>query len=196
MRRAVHGRAGGEAAADVGAARLDWSAGHPRAMMPRLQVALQQTLRGLPNHRTRLVAARLASHPACMDHANWIARRAVNRDPAVGSVARSARRVVPTAAGLRSPSGDCFGPELRVSSRPIAAHRGHRHWPGPSPARVRPGSSVPFNAQVRGSKLGPAAPPTEWALQDMIAEGAFPDARQLSSVSGGGLKSSKQMPFV
>jgi hypothetical protein len=32
-------------------------------MMPRLQVALQQTLRGLSNHRKRLFAARLASHP-------------------------------------------------------------------------------------------------------------------------------------
>jgi hypothetical protein len=57
-------------------------------------------------------------------------------------------------------------------------------------ARSEPGSGPPtvlgpIQTQVRGSKLGPVAPPTEWALQHIIAEGAFPDAHQLSRVSGG-----------
>ena len=73
----------------------------PWARMPRLQVALQQTLRGLPTHRKRLFL--LGLQATCMKLAIWIARRAVNRDPPVGIVTRSACSVVSTAAGLRSP---------------------------------------------------------------------------------------------
>jgi hypothetical protein len=151
--------------------------------VPSSCVAADTARTARPSHAISCRAA--CKLPACMDHANWTARRAANRDPAVGIVARSARRVVPTAAGLRSPSGDCFGPELRASLRPIAAHRGNCHWPGPSPARVRSASLVPFQAQVRSSKLGPVAPPTERALQDIIAEGAFLEHTSCQVCQGG-----------
>jgi hypothetical protein len=150
VRRAVHGRAGGEAAEEVGAARLDWSAGHPGRGCHALRCS--RLCEDPPNHRTRLVAARLASY-----------RRAWTKP--IGSLAEQRILIRLWAlsravhAGwcrrrLRSPSGDCFGPELRVSLRPIAAHRGHRHWPGPSPARVRPRSLVPFKLKFEAAGSG------------------------------------------
>ncbi len=78
-----------------------------------------------------------------------------------------------------------------ASSEPAADRSPQR---APALGRSEPGSGPPsvistLQAQVRSSKLGPAAPPTEWALQDMIAEGAFldthSDTHELSSVSGG-----------
>jgi hypothetical protein len=139
-----------------------------------------------------------------MDHANWIARRAANRDPAVGIVARSALRVVPTAAGLRSPSRDCFGPVFRASLRPIAAHRGHRHWPSPSPARVRPRSLVPFKLKLEAASSGQRLRPLSGHCTSghcrTSSRKEFPGYTRVAKCVRGELEqlnpSSKQMPFT
>ena len=159
-------------------------------MMPRLQVELQQTLRG-PAKPSHAISCRAACKvPACMDQANWTARRAANRDPAVGIVARSARRVVPTAAAAEEPFGRLL---WTGASSELAADRSPQR--APALGRSESGSGPPsvistLQAQARSSKFGPAAPPTEWALQDTIAEGAFLDTHELSRVSGGNLNNS------
>ncbi len=76
--------------------------------------------------------------------------------------------------------------------RPIAAQRALA-LARSDPARVRPRS---FNSTIQAqidSLAGPVAPPTEWALQDISAEGTFLDAHQLSSVSGGNLNISTKL---
>ena len=67
------------------------SAGH-LAIMPSL--TLQQTLRALPNHRKRLFSRGLQARRS-REHepSHRVSCRAVNRDPPVGIVMRSARRV-------------------------------------------------------------------------------------------------------
>jgi hypothetical protein len=123
------------------------SAGH-LAIMPSL--TLQQTLRALPNHRKRLFLRGLQARRS-REHepSHRVSCRAANRDPPVGIGTPCTRRVVSTRReGLGSGSVTAW-PVFRANSlRPIATLTGHRHWPGPSPARVRTGSFGPFKLKL------------------------------------------------
>ncbi len=98
--------------------------------MPRLQVALQQTLRGLPNHRLQA---------ACMDQATWIARLAEQRIVIrLWALSRAEH-----AGWCRRRRG---GGALRVTastgaSSELAAHRSPQR--APALARSEPGSGPP-----------------------------------------------------